>query len=304
MDLLDALAVVRRVAELASFTRAAEELGRPKASVSAIVRALELRLGTRLLHRTTRRVVLTADGAAVLERARAMLDDADELQSMFRADGDITGRIRVDMPTGTARHIVAPALPEFLAAHPHVEIELGSTDRRVDPVRDGYDCVLRVGTVRDSSLVARPLGCFRVLSVASPAYVARYGAPASIDDLASHRLVGYAQMPGTPADGFEYVDSDGNVRMCPMPTPVVVNNGETYQAACLAGVGIIQAPEPGVRALVDDGLLLDLLVHAQAEPMPVTLLYPHRRHLPRRVRVFMAWIEDVVRPYTMEGARD
>ena len=139
MDLLYAMAVFTRVAELASFTQAAQALGAPKASVSLAVQRLEAELGTRLLHRTTRRVQLTQDGLALYERAKDLLTDVDELRSLFRPSGSgVSGRLRVDMPLGAARNLLVPRLPEFLAAHPGLAIELGSTDRRVDVVREGF----------------------------------------------------------------------------------------------------------------------------------------------------------------------
>lgn len=302
MDLIAILRVFQRVAELRSFTQAAERLALPKASVSAAVRQLEDHLGTRLLHRTTRRVQLTQDGQALYDRAHDLLADADELQDLFRPGGDIAGRLRVDMPIGVARHIVLPHLPEFLARHPRLELELGSTDRRVDPVREGFDCVLRVGTLADSSLVARPLGAFRILTVASRGYLAMHGTPHTLDDLAGHRLVHYVPQLGGRPDGFEYVDDAGHVQVRAMPGGLTVNNSESYRAACLAGLGLIQAPETGLRALVERGELVEVLPQWRAEPMPVHLLYPHRRQLPRRVRVFMDWLAEVLAPHLQPPA--
>ncbi len=159
MDRLDTLRVFLRVTELGSFTRTADSLGLPKASVSQAIARLESDLGTQLLHRTTRRVHLTADGAQLQQRAHDLLDDMDELQNLFRRQpSELSGRLRVDMPGGMARNVVIPQLPAFLALHPGLEVELSATDRRVDVVREGFDCVLRVGHLDDNSLVARPLG--------------------------------------------------------------------------------------------------------------------------------------------------
>jgi len=177
MNHLDAMQAFVRVAELSSFTHAADSLGLPKASASTAVRKLETSLGTQLLHRTTRRVHLTADGEAFYERCKDLLDDMDELRSMFQRAHALRGRLRVDMSSGLARHFVLPRLPEFLDQHPQLEIELSGTDRIVDVVREGFDCVLRVGTVEDSTLAARRLGALPVVTCASPAYVARFGTP-------------------------------------------------------------------------------------------------------------------------------
>lgn len=288
---IDAMKVFVRVAERASFTRAAADLGLPKASASVAVQQLEALLDTRLLHRTTRRVEPTQDGLIFLERCRDVLDDIDEVQSMFRDDErDLRGRLRVDMPTATAHLFVLPHLPDFLASHPGVELELSCADRRVDLVREGFDCVLRVGELEDvGNLIARPLGVLEIGTFASADYLRRHGEPLSPDDLDAHRMIHYAQSFGGPADGFEYLDGDG-VHVRPMAGALTVNNTDSYQAACVAGLGLIQGPTAGVSRLVEAGQLKEVLPGYRAAPMPMTLLYAHRRHLPRRVRVFMDWL--------------
>lgn len=300
MSLLQEMGVYARVAELASFTQAAQSLGLPKASVSAAVQRLEAVLGTRLLHRTTRRVQMTQDGLAFYERCKDMLADVEELQTMFRpAPSALRGRLRIDMPLGAARNIVVPRLPEFMAAHPALEVELSSTDRRVDVVREGFDCVLRAGSLVDSSLVARPLGHYRMVNCVSPGYVATHGIPVTLDDLPRHRLVHYVPTLGARSAGFEYVDEAAGpqTRFLPMPGPLSVNNSEAYLAACLAGLGMIQVPEAAVRRLFADGQLVEVLPAWRAAPLPVSLLYAHRRHLPQRVQSFMAWVAEILQPH-------
>jgi DNA-binding transcriptional LysR family regulator len=298
MNPLDAMQTFVRVAELSSFTQAAESLGLPRASTTTAVQRLEGLLGTRLLHRTTRRVQLTQDGQAFYERCKDLLSDVDELQSMFLpAQASLRGRLRVDMPLGAARNAVVPRLPEFLRRHPGIELELSSTDRRVDPVREGFDCVMRVGPLADSSLVARSLGAYRMVNCASPGYVAEQGMPRSLDDLSSHRLVHYVPVLGGRSPGFEHVDADGRTCFVPMAGSLTVNNSDAYVSACLAGLGIIQVPEPAMRVLIHAGHLVDVLPQHRPAPMPVTLLYAHRRHLPKRVMEFMDWVDEVMRPY-------
>ena len=302
MDRLDQLRTFLRVAELGSFTAAAASLGLPKASVSLAVQRLETALGTQLLHRSTRRVQLSADGEQFQLRARALLEDVDEVQGMFRREGvALRGRLRVDMSSGLARHLVLPQLPTFLARHPALEIELSATDRRVDLVREGFDCVLRVGALDDNTLVARPLGAMAVVHCASPAYLASRGVPQTLQDLQHHALVHYTGTLGQRPMGFEYHDGQ-QYRLLPMAGAVTVNSGEAYSAAALAGLGIIQVPRLGVREALADGRLCEVLPHLQAEPMPVHLLYARRRHLPQRVAVFMDWVDAVVRPALLEAA--
>ena len=296
MNLVEAMRIFLRVAELASFTAAAEQLGMGKASTSNAVQLLEDRLGTRLLHRTTRRVQMTQDGQAFYERSKDVLADLDALQGLFRgSQAGLRGRLRVDMPLAVARDMVLPHLPEFFKLHPALEMELSSTDRRVDLVQEGFDCVLRVGTLGDSSLIARPLGSYRQINCASPAYLALHGLPQALTDLASHQLVHYVGTLGARSPGFEYVDKVGGAACwLSMPGAITVNNSDAYQGACLAGLGIIQVPEIGVRALLQQGRLVELLPDYCAAPLPISIVYPHRRHLPLRVQAFMNWLTQLM----------
>ncbi|MDD0841751.1 LysR family transcriptional regulator [Pseudomonas sp. Gutcm_11s] len=297
MDRLHAMLAFVRVAELASFTRAAESLGQPKASVSLLVQQLENQLGTRLLHRTTRRVQLTQDGQACYERCKDLLADADELASLFQHDAaQLRGRLRVDMGQALARNLVLPHLPAFLAEHPQLQLELSCTDHRVDLVREGFDCVVRVGSLADAGLIARPLGEMVQINCASPDYLQRFGTPHSLADLDQHRLVHYVPTLGMKPIGWEYVQ-DGATRVLDMPGALTVNSTDAYTQACLAGLGIIQVPLAGIRHYLDDGRLVDILPAYRAAPMPVSLLYPHRRNLSKRVQVFMDWLGRLVRDY-------
>ena len=296
MHQLDAMRIFVRVTETGSFTQAADSLGLPRASVSNAIKQLETKLGTRLLHRTTRRVQLTQDGQACLERCQDLLADMEEWETMFVAsDEALTGRLRVDLPATLAGTTVIPQLPAFLAQHPALRVELSSTDRRVDLVREGFDCVLRVGAIGDSTLIARPLGRMRQINVASPAYLERYGVPQTLEDLSAHRLVYYTTTLGTRPAGWEYFDGERYAQW-PMEGVLTVNNADAYQAACLAGLGLIQAPESGVRGHLAEGTLREVLPQYQAEPLAVTLLYANRRHLPRRVQAFMNWLADLLTP--------
>jgi DNA-binding transcriptional LysR family regulator len=298
MDRLDALRAFASVVELGGFSRAAESLGLPKASVSTAVRQLEASLGTRLLHRTTRRVELSQDGRVFYERCRDLLADADDLNTLFHQEADLAGRLRVDLPSGIAQDIVLPALGAFLDRHPRLEIELGSSDRRVDLVREGFDCVLRIGRLDDSSLVVRRLGEFAVANWASRAYLQRHGEPTSPEALDGHRLIHFAGSFGGRPDGFEYFDGERYVER-PMAGALTVNSAAAYEAACLAGLGIIQAPRVGRFERLP---LVEILRDWPAEPMPVSLLYPHRRSLPRRVAAFMTWLEQLLQPWLHHDA--
>ncbi|CAB3747648.1 LysR family transcriptional regulator [Burkholderia puraquae] len=299
MQNLDALLIFARVAEMTSFTRAAESLGIQKGRVSMVVRQLERDVGVALLHRTTRSVQLTDDGRAFYSRARDLLADVQELQSMFSRDGTrLRGRLRVDMPTELARSVVVPALPQLMAAHPELELELSSTDRRVDLVQEGFDCVIRLGPIVDETLIARPLGRLRMINAASPGYLARHGVPHTLDDLLrhGHRMVHYSLTLGARHAGWEYPSGDGYATLA-LPSAMQVNNVQTYHAAGLAGIGLIQAGYSGVASHVASGALVEVLPDLRPEPLSASLVVAHRRNLSPRVRAFMDWIERVLAPY-------
>ena len=300
MNQLEAMRIFVRVAEQSSFTRAAESLGLRKTSVSHAVQTLESALGARLLHRTTRRVQLTQDGQAYYERARELLAEFEELETLFQRSAQaLHGRLRIDMPSALARQHVLPQLPAFLAAHPHLDVELSSTDRYVDVVREGFDCVVRAGPLADSRLVARRLGAYRIVNCASPGYLARHGTPHALEDLAHHHLIHYVSTLGARSPGFEYPQGDA-YRTLPMAGVLTVNSADAYEHACLAGLGIIQAPAAGVREYLQSGALVQILPQYPPAPMPVSIVYAHRRNLPRRVAAFMDWIALLMQPHLTE----
>ena len=291
---IDTLRMFVKVAELASFTRAAEHLGLSKARVSTAIRALEADVGSRLLQRSTRAVRLTPDGEEFIARARQLVSDAEELASLFQAPSSLRGRVRVDMPQSLARSTFIPRLPELLASHPHLEIQLSTTDRRVDVIREGFDCVLRVGKLEDSGLVARRLGELSMMNCASPAHLRRYGVPRKLDDLRDHLIVHYSVRFGSDSPGFEYRDGDV-YRERPMRSLVTVNSTDSYNAACLVGLGIIQAPRLGLLPRVTAGELVEILPQCACQPLPISLVHAYGRNVPRHVRVVMSWIGEILK---------
>ncbi|WP_104002847.1 LysR family transcriptional regulator [Marinobacterium lutimaris] len=296
MDRLDAMQVFVRVAEVGSFTRTADELGLPKASISNAVQQLEKQLDVRLLNRTTRKVAMTEEGRVFYERCVDLLADMDELGSLFQGDTAVSGRLRVDMPTGMAKNFVLPNLADFLGRYPQLQIEISSSDRRVDVIREGFDCVIRVGELDDSALIARKLGDMKIINCVSPGYIETWGEPRHLEQLSEHRLVHYSPTLGAHAGGWEYWDGE-TYRSVDMPGLVTVNNTDAYSHACLSGLGIIQVPEVGVRRYLESGEMVEVLKAFHAQPMPVSLVYPHRRHLARRVRVFMDWVAELLSGY-------
>ena len=295
---LHELRIFTTVAELASFSRAADQLGLAKGRVSTAVQQLEASVGTRLLQRTTRSVRLTPDGERFLDRCKELLVEAEQLHAMFRpAASGLSGRLRIDLPNRVARDIVLPRLPEFLAAHPQLEIGISTTDRRVDLVHEGFDCVMRVGELVDSELVARPLGRMPMRNVASPAYLRAHGTPRRLADLARHRVVHYAPSLNAQDATWDYVDANDQLQRLPMRASVTVNGTDAYQAAALAGLGIIQAPRLGTDQLVAEGALVEVLPRFVAPPLPVSLMVANRRQLAPRVQAVMDWLTTVFAPH-------
>jgi len=298
MNKLELLRTFVRVTEMSSFTLAGESLGLPRSTVSEHVQALELLVGTRLLQRTTRKVQATQDGLVLYERSRDLLSHMDEIEGLFRQDeASLVGRIRIDMPNILARRVVMPRLPEFMAQHPNLELEISSTDRRVDVLSEGFDCVVRVGAQPDQSVVARHLCDFTMVNCASPEYLQRYGVPERLEDLTQHRLVHYVGVLGSRSEGFVY-EQEGTLHRVPMAGSVTVNSTDCYESACLGGFGLIQAPLTGMQPHLLSGELVAVLPQFNAPSMEVSLLYARQRHLPLRVRAFMDWLGHVIQSAT------
>ncbi len=295
MDRIDLFRIFARVVECASFTRAADTLGMPRSSVSAAVIDLEARVGARLLHRTTRKVSPTQDGAAFYERCLRLITDVEETEGLFRQTSvGPSGKLRIDVPGRIGRLVIAPALPEFLDQHPQLDIELRVTDRAINLVEESVDCVLRVGPLGDSGLISRKIGDLPLINVASPSYLGQYGTPGAPDDLAAHLAVNYASPSTGRIEDWEWVEH-GEMRTRPMRSRVAVNSAEAYIACSLAGLGLIQIPAYDVRHHIEAGELVEVMSDHRAESMPMTLLYPHRQHLSRRLQVFADWLETLLK---------
>jgi LysR family transcriptional regulator, regulator for bpeEF and oprC len=295
LDRIDLFRVFACVVECASFTRAADMLGLPRSSVSAAVIDLEARVGARLLHRTTRKVSPTQDGAAFYERSLRLIADVEETEGLFRQTAvGPSGKLRIDVPGRIGRLVIAPALPDFLARYPQIDIEFGITDRAVNLVEDRVDCVLRVGLLSDSGLVARKIGDLPLVNVASPAYLQQCGMPETPDDLGAHLAVNYASPLTGRVSDWEWIE-EGKIRTLPMRGRVTVNSAEAYIACCLAGLGLIQIPAYDVKSHLVAGELVEAMPGRRAAPMPMTLLYPHRQHLSRRLQVFAEWLERLLK---------
>ena len=288
MDRFEAMRVFSRVVERRSFTLAAEDTGVPRSTVTDAVKQLEARLGVRLLQRTTRHVSPTLDGEAYYRRCLTILSDIEDAEGAF-AGAKPKGLLRVDVHGKLARHFVLPGLPAFLQEFPDIQIYMSEGDRLVDLIREGIDCVLRVGDLQDSDMIARRVALLEEVTCVSPAYIARFGLPKSIDDLGGHQMVGFWSTAIGGLLPLEFT-VDGTVRTVSLPSTVSVNGADTLAAAARLGLGIMQAPRYSLEEDLRQGTLVAVLPDNPPTRTPVSLLYPRSRQLSPRVRVFIDWL--------------
>lgn len=294
MDRFLEMQVFIRIAERKSFTQAADDMQIPRATVTNLLKRMEERLGTRLLERTTRTVRLTHDGEAYYRRCVRLVADMEEAEGSFRHVAP-KGLLRANLQGTLARHFVVPALPAFIARYPDIELQIGEDDRLVDLVREGIDCVLRAGTLQDSSMVGRRVALMEQVTVASPAYLAKHGAPASLDALGkpgAHRAVNYMSSGTGRMMPLEF-SVDGRVVEMELPSSVSVTGADLYTGAALAGLGVVQVPRYRVLDDLCAGRLEIVLAGFAPPSMPVSVLYPQSRQLSSRVRVFTQWLRDL-----------
>lgn len=280
-----------RIYERSSFTAAAEDLEIPRATLTHVMNQFEQWLGTRLLERSTRRVRPTLDGEAYYRRCVNLLAELEEAELAFR-QSEPKGRLRVDLHGTLARFFVIPALPAFMQRYPGIELSFSETDRFVDLIQEGVDCVLRAGTLGDSSLIGRHLVNLPQVTCASPAYIDTYGAPASVAELGRHKAINYVSRTSGKPFPFEFT-INGTVQELAIPTAISVFGAEIYTASALAGIGIIQVPRYRIANELQQGMLRELLPGSPPPPMPVSVLYPQNRHLSPRVRVFVEWLKEI-----------
>ncbi|MFG6432684.1 LysR family transcriptional regulator [Roseateles sp. LYH14W] len=296
MDRFDALQAFVRVVEAGSFTKAALTLHMSKTTVTQLVQQLEARLRVKLLHRTTRQVTVTTEGAAYYERVVRVLSDLEEADAGLSGDASApSGCLRVDVPSPFARLVLMPALPDFHRRYPGIQLDMGVSDRVVDVIGDNVDCVLRGGEVTVPSLIARRVGELHMGVYAAPDYLRSAGTPAHPSELedTQHLIVGFLRASsGTVAPmvmrrGEETVAVDGRY-------VVSADDGNAYLAAGLAGMGVLWLPRYMAEPHAACGELLRLFEDWRIAPMPMVLAYPATRHVSARLRAFMGWVDELM----------
>lgn len=298
MDQIAAMRVFARVVEAGTFTRAADSLNMPKPSVTKLVQQLETHLKVKLLQRTTRRVNVTAEGAAYYERAVRLIGELDEMDSLVAHTRKLPrGHLRVDIGSSLANLILLPALPRFRALYPDISLSIGVSDRPLDLIEGGVDCVIRGGALADSTLVARRLAELDYVTCASPAYIATRGAPTHPAQLnAGHTLFSYfSSLTGRT---FPLLfERDGQMLEISPPVAVAVNESTAHLTGLLAGLGLGQTFGFMARPHFARGALTQVLQDWQRPYHSMHLLYPPNRHLQAKLRVFVDWVVEVFAPY-------
>lgn len=285
MDQVKAMKVFVRIYERSSFTLAADDLNLPRATLTHTLNQFEAWLGTRLLERSTRRVRPTLDGEAYYQRCVQLLAELEEAELAFRSVAP-KGRLRVDLHGTLAKYFVVPALPEFMARYPDIELSISEADRFVDLIAEGVDCVLRAGTLGDSALIGRRVANLRQVTCASPAYLRKYGEPKRLSELSEHRAVNYVSRTTAKLFPFEFM-VNGELQEVSIDGALSVFGAEIYSASAVAGLGIIQCPHYRMAELIEQGVMREILQETPPPLMPVSVLYPQNRHMSPRVRVFV-----------------
>jgi DNA-binding transcriptional LysR family regulator len=274
-----------------SFAAAARQLGVSAAMVGRRIEALEARYGTRLIERTTRTQRLTAAGEAFLVQVETVLDSVAELDELTRTEpGQLSGRIRVTGPATLGIYKLATITAAFCAAHPGVTIEMSLNDRRADIIAEGYDLAVRIGELQPSAMVARRVGTYRFQVAAAPAYVAASGMPLHPRDLATHCCILNINM--VPRSRWPFYAADGTAETAEVDGNLMIDNGEALLAAALGGAGIVYLPVHMVEPALAAGTLVEVLPGWRTTTMPIHLLHPGRRLVPRRLRAYMDAIAD------------
>ena len=289
MDRFAAIRVFSQVVELGSFSKAAEQLGISATAASRQVADLETHLQTRLLNRTTRRISLTESGRAFFERSVQLLADlAEAEQEASRAAVVPRGTIKLTCAVNFGVRHLAPAIADFLAAHREVRFDVSLSDRIVDLVEEGFDLGIRIGGAGAEHIVARKFGETRLVPCASPAYLAAHGAPQSPDELGRHNCFTYEYV--TPKNVWRFRDPAGGERAVRVNGNLHSNNGDLLAEAAARGAGIVFEPAFIVGPEVRAGRLVPLLQDYVPAPVPIYAVYPSRKHLSAKIRLFVDFL--------------
>jgi LysR family transcriptional regulator for bpeEF and oprC len=290
VDKLRAMQLFVRVIETGGMTRAADSLQMPKATATSLMQQLEGALGVTLLNRTTRKVSATADGRAYYARCLAILAAVrDTEESLGQRHASPQGRLRVEVPTLIARLVIVPALPDFFARYPQIDLQLGCSERRADLIEEGIDCAVWSGELQDSTLIARRIGELYFSTCAAPAYLALHGAPLHPEDLKTHRCINHFSPRTGRIFDWIFAKNESRIQMM-LRGHIALDDENSYLAAAEAALGVAQIPAFVLKEALERGSLELLLGDWFAEPAPLNVVYPENRHLSSKIRVFVDWV--------------
>ncbi|MPS62726.1 LysR family transcriptional regulator [Acinetobacter sp.] len=290
MDRLQQFFIFTEVAKRQSFSEVAHRLDLPRSTVTSAIQQLETHYGVRLFHRTTRKVSLTQDGQRILPECQNLLLDYEQLEQLIQTQKQhYRGTLKISMPSRIVHQVIIPELSDFYHRYPDIHLQLNSSDDMTDLIEKGIDCVVRVGELDSSSLIARFIGHLVMVNCTSRGYLEQYGMPEQLEDLSQHKLINYDGAVGEKQGEFVY--QGGSVMM---DSALSVNNTEAYSAAACAGLGIIQVPYYDVQDKIEQGILVEILSAYSAPSLPLNILYPNRTYIPKRLEVFMNWVGEVL----------
>ncbi|EJQ1494566.1 LysR family transcriptional regulator [Erwinia sp. Eh17-17] len=291
--MIEYLNIFIQVVEQGSFTKAADVLQIHRPTVSKAIQQIENDLGVKLIHRTTRKLSVTAEGDEFYHHARHVLAEVNDMMASFSPTLPPRGRLRLDVPLALAHAILIPNLRDFRALYPGIEVVLVSSDKKTDLITEGVDCLVRLGALQDSSFVSRRLGDIRMVTCAAPSYLREHGRPETLADLDQHQAVNFFSDHSREVMEWKFIE-DGSVVSLRPASSMLVDNSDILLSCGLAGLGIIQATFDALAPHLSSGALEEVLTQYPSVSKPVSVMYPDRRYLSPKVRVFIDWFTDVM----------
>ncbi|MDS0962498.1 LysR family transcriptional regulator [Citrobacter freundii] len=291
--MVEYLNIYIQVVKQGSFTRAADILQIHRPTVSKAIQQIEEDLGVKLIHRTTRKLSVTAEGEEFYHRARLVMTEVNDMMASFSPTLPPRGRLRLDVPLALAHAILIPNLKHFQSLYPSIDVVLVSSDKKTDLITEGVDCLVRLGQLQDSSFISRRLGEIRMVTCAAPIYLQQYGRPETLADLDQHRAINFFSEHSRDVMEWKFIE-DGNVVTLRPPGSMLVDNSDILLSCGLAGLGIIQATFNALDPHIASGALEEILTQYPSVSKPVSVMYPDRRYLSPKVRVFIDWFSDVL----------
>ncbi len=292
-NMIEYLNIFIQVVEQGSFSKAADVLQIHRPTVSKAIQQIEHDLGVKLIHRTTRKLNITAEGDEFYHHARHVLAEVNDMMASFSPTLPPRGRLRLDVPLALAHAILIPNLKHFQSLYPDIDVVLVSSDKKTDLIAEGVDCLVRLGELQNSSFISRRLGDIRMVTCAAPSYLQQYGRPETLADLGQHRAINFFSEHSRDVMEWKFI-KDGNVVSLRPAGTMLVDNSDILLSCGLAGLGIIQATFDALAPHIASGALEEVLPQYPSVSKPVSVMYPDRRYLSPKVRVFIDWFSEVL----------